>query len=97
MTLLEIILRNEVLKGVLKHRVNCVLLHFRLLLGVDVADIAGVDGLHQVGLDIGVGEEGVRGLVEVGHPVHHHRHHARVWVELDRQVHLEMFKSRNLC
>jgi len=55
--MLEIVLRNEVLEGVLKHRVNCVLLHFRLLLGVDVADVAGVDGLHQVGLDVGVGEE----------------------------------------
>ena len=97
MTLLEIILRNEVFKGVLKHRVDCVLLHFRLLLGVDVADIAGVDGLHQVGLYIGVGEEGVRGLVEVGHPVHNHRNHAGVGVELDRQVHLEISESRNLC
>ena len=60
MTLLEIVLRNEVLKGVLKHRVDCVLLHFCLLLGVDVADVAGVDGLDQVELDIGVGEEGER-------------------------------------
>ena len=60
MTLLEIVLRNEVLKGVLKHRVDGVLLHFGLLLGVDVADVAGVDGLDQVELDIGVGEEGVR-------------------------------------
>jgi len=81
--MLEIVLGNEVLQGVLKNRVDCVLLHFRLLLGVDVADVAGVDGLHEVRLNVRVGEEGVGGLVEVGHPVHDHRHHAGVGVELD--------------
>ena len=88
MTLLEIVLRNEVLEGVLKHRVDRVLLHFCLLFGVDIADMAGVHRLHQVGFDVGVGKEGVGGFVEVGHPVHHHGHHACVWVELDGQVHL---------
>ena len=45
-SLLEIVLRDEVLQCILKNGVDSALLHFCLLLGIIVADIAGVEGLH---------------------------------------------------